>query len=154
MEWSIWPGMQLSHRPKLRIEPGVHVGAGTHVAGDGQLTIGRRTAMGPRVTITTATHDPADKTRRAGRIIEESVVIGEECWIGGEVMILSGVTIGRGAVVGARSLVTKDVPPNTLVVGSPARVIRELDELESPRDPGATFERTGSAFQTFLPSPE
>lgn len=125
----IWPGLILSHRPQLTIEPGVHVGAGTIIAGYGRLTIGRRTAMGPRVTIVTSIHDPKDLTRRAGRVLDRPVVIEEECWIGGDVMIMAGVTIGRGAVVGAKSLVMKDVPPNTVVVGSPARVVKELDEL-------------------------
>jgi len=53
-----------------------------------------------------------------------SVVIGNDCWIGTEVMILSGVNIGHGAVIGARAVVSKDVPPYAVVVGNPARVVK------------------------------
>jgi maltose O-acetyltransferase len=56
----------------------------------------------------------------------EPIVVEDEVWIGGGATILAGVTIGTQAIVGAASVVTKDVPPRTLVVGNPARVVREL----------------------------
>ena len=56
------------------------------------------------------------------------VSIGEECWIGGRVTICPGVTIGDRAVIGAGSLVTKDIPADTLAVGSPAKVVKKLNE--------------------------
>lgn len=54
------------------------------------------------------------------------ITIGEDCWICGNVIVLAGVTIGNGSVVGAGSVVTKDVPPNCVVAGSPARIIKRL----------------------------
>ena len=55
------------------------------------------------------------------------VTIGNDCWFGANVVICPGVTIGEGAVVGANSTVTKDVPPYTIVVGNPAKVIKEIE---------------------------
>lgn len=60
----------------------------------------------------------------------EKVVIGNKAWIGFNVIVLKGVTIGEGAIVGAGSVVSKDVPPFTIVAGNPARVVRELDPNE------------------------
>lgn len=127
----IWPGMKLTHRPQLKIETRTNVSAGCHIAGRGLLTIRTGVAIGPGVTIITSTHQLGPPSRRAGPVTHAPVLIEEGSWIGGGVMILAGVTIGRGAVVAAKSLVTKDVPPNTLVGGTPARVIRELDAGES-----------------------
>lgn len=66
-----------------------------------------------------------------GYVNAKPVVIGNHVWLGENVMVLKGVTIGEGAIVAAASLVTKDVPPHTLVAGSPARVIRENVEWEA-----------------------
>ena len=68
----------------------------------------------------------ADPAKRAD-IVPAPVVIGAGAWIGSNATILPGVTIGDGAVVAAASVVTKDVPPRTVVVGSPARVIRTIE---------------------------
>jgi acetyltransferase-like isoleucine patch superfamily enzyme len=59
-------------------------------------------------------------------ITAQGIVIEDNCWIGAGAIVLDGVTIGRGACVGAGSVVTKSVPPHSLAVGSPARVIRDL----------------------------
>jgi len=59
------------------------------------------------------------------------ITIGDNVWIGAEAMVLKGVTIGKGAVVAARAVVTKDVPENTLVAGMPAKIIREIEVLEA-----------------------
>jgi maltose O-acetyltransferase len=56
------------------------------------------------------------------------VVIGEHCWIGGHVTICPGVTIGDRSVIGAGAVVTKDIPPDTLAVGNPARVVKRLNQ--------------------------
>ena len=56
------------------------------------------------------------------------IVLGNGCWIGANVVILPGVTIGDGAVIGAGSVVTKDIPPNVVAVGSPCRVLREINK--------------------------
>jgi acetyltransferase-like isoleucine patch superfamily enzyme len=88
----------------------------------GGITIGQNVNLAPEVMVLTAYHDP-DSDDFAG--IEKPVVIEDYAWIATRAMILPGVTIGRGAVVGAGSVVTKDVAAGMIVAGNPAKVIRE-----------------------------
>ena len=67
-------------------------------------------------------------TRRAGQSITKPIVIGEGSWIGADTYILPGVTIGKGCIIGAGSLVVKDCLDNCIYIGRPARLIRKLDE--------------------------
>ncbi len=90
------------------------------------VTIGDRTLFGPAVQIYTATH-PLDATLRSqGLESARPVTIGSDVWVGGGAIICPGVTIGDRAVIGAGSVVTRDVPPDVVVAGNPARVIRAL----------------------------
>lgn len=92
----------------------------------GTITLGSRCFIGPRVQLYTATH-PLDAARRAtGEERALPVRIGDDCWLGGGAIVLPGVTIGDRSVVGAGAVVTRDVPPDSLVAGNPARVIRKL----------------------------
>jgi maltose O-acetyltransferase len=90
------------------------------------IEIGDRTALAQQVMILTGTHHLGGPERRWGPIRELPVRVGSGVWIGARALILPGVSIGDGSVVAAGSVVTRDVPPNTLVAGAPARVIREL----------------------------
>lgn len=107
------------------------VGAGTFLNRDVYIrprtTIGVDVSVGPFARFVTETHDigPADNRTGAGRT--EPIVIGDGCWIGADVTVLGGVTVGPGSVVAAGSVVIRDVPPNSLVAGVPARVVRALD---------------------------
>jgi acetyltransferase-like isoleucine patch superfamily enzyme len=78
------------------------------------------------VRILTSTHATDDPTRRAGRGIWTPTTIGDGVFIGSSATILPGLTIGSGSVIAAGAVVTENVPPNTLVGGIPARVIRDL----------------------------
>lgn len=90
------------------------------------VTIGDRVLLGPAVQIYTATH-PLDAAARAGGLEGGSPVrIGDDVWIGGGAIVLPGVTIGDRAVIGAGSVVTKDLPADVVAAGNPARVIRKL----------------------------
>lgn len=84
------------------------------------------------VMVLTGSHDLAGPAKRAGELTKEPVTIEEGAWVGAGSIILPGVTIGRGAVVAAGSLVMKNVATNTVVMGNPARVVKRLDEHESP----------------------
>jgi maltose O-acetyltransferase len=86
------------------------------------VTIGEKTQVGPGVQILTAEHPRDAKERAGGLEYARPVRIGANVWIGGGAIMLPGVTIGDHAVVGAGAVVTRDVPPNTTVVGNPARV--------------------------------
>jgi len=92
-----------------------------------KVKIGSNVFFGPGAHIYTATH-PLDAIER--RTVESSkpVTIGDDCWIGGSAVICPGVTIGNGCVIGSGAIVTKDIPDNSLAVGNPAKVIRELNK--------------------------
>ncbi|SFQ23608.1 sugar O-acetyltransferase [Hymenobacter arizonensis] len=90
------------------------------------VTIGSRTLFGPNVQIYTATHPLDYQTRAAGLEGGEPVVIGDDVWVGGGAIILPGVTVGSRTVIGAGSVVTKDLPADVVAAGNPCRVIRKL----------------------------
>jgi maltose O-acetyltransferase len=92
-----------------------------------ELNIGDGVRLGQEVMILTQTHEMGPSARRAGALCARPVRIGDGAWIGARATILPGVTVGRGAVVAAGAVVVHDVPPDTLVAGVPARVIRSLD---------------------------
>lgn len=90
------------------------------------VTIGNHVFIGPNVSIYTACH-PLQADQRNTRVEwAEPVTIGDNVWIGGSVTILPGVNIGNNCVIGAGSVVTHDIPADTLAVGNPARPIRRL----------------------------
>lgn len=90
------------------------------------VTIGDRTLFGPAVQIYTATHPLDHAQRAAGLEYAKPITIGADVWIGGGAIICPGVTIGDRAVIGAGSVVTKDIPADVLAAGNPCRVIRDL----------------------------
>jgi maltose O-acetyltransferase len=90
-----------------------------------KVTIGNNVFIGPGVHIYTATH-PTNALERRSVVFAQSVSIGNDCWIGGNTVICPGVIIGDGCTIGAGSVVTKDIPANSLAVGNPAKVIKKL----------------------------
>ncbi len=107
---------------------------------DTDVVIGENCDFGPNVTIVTPLHPMLEDERHAlicpdgvGRRLcyAKPVIIGNGCWLCANVTVLPGVTIGDGCVIGAGSVVTRDVPPNSFAVGNPCRVIRALTEADS-----------------------
>ena len=90
------------------------------------IYIGDGTLLAPNVTIITAMHPISLKLRTEGYGYNKPVYIGKNVWIASNVTILPGVHIGDNSVIGAASVVTKDIPANVVAVGSPAKVIREI----------------------------
>jgi maltose O-acetyltransferase len=127
-----------SHK-KIYIEPPFHCDYGYNIhAGENvyfnvncvildtmKVAIGANVFFGPSVHIYTATH-PLDANERLTIEFSKPVSIGNDCWIGGQSIILPGVTIGNGCTIGAGSVVTKNIPDHSLAVGNPAKVIRKL----------------------------
>ena len=95
---------------------------------DTHIYIGDYTMLGPNVVIATAGHPLLPELREQGYQYNAPVRVGRSCWIGAGVVIVPGVKIGDNAVIGAGSIVTKDVPANCLAVGNPCRVLREIGE--------------------------
>ena len=110
----------------------LHIGARTFVnfgliALDvATIIIGEDVQIGPNVQLLTATHPLDPETRRAKWESGEPIVIGDNVWLGGGVIVCPGVTIGENTVVGAGAVVVKNLPANVIAVGNPARVIREV----------------------------
>lgn len=90
--------------------------------------IGNYVMIAPNTLITTVNHPERPSGRRAHLGIAEPVKIGDDVWIGANVTILPGVTIGNNVIVAAGAVVTKDVPDNVLVAGVPAKVIKEIED--------------------------
>lgn len=95
---------------------------------EAEVRMGNNVFIGPNVSIYTACHPLAPAERRTGVEWAEPITIGNDVWIGGSATILPGVTIGDNAVIGAGSVVTRDVMPNTIVAGNPAKVIRRISQ--------------------------
>lgn len=93
-----------------------------------EVRIGSRTLFGPNVQVYTATHPMDHQERASGVEYAKPISIGEDVWIGGSVVICPGVTIGDRSVIGAGSVVTKDIPADVFAAGNPCRVIRHLDK--------------------------
>jgi acetyltransferase-like isoleucine patch superfamily enzyme len=91
-----------------------------------QLTIGDRVAIGPRVTLLLSSDANWSKLMEKIDHIKSFVILEDDCWLGAGVIIMPGVTVGAGSIVGSGAVVTKDVPPNTVVAGVPARIIKRL----------------------------
>ena len=101
-----------------------------------KVLIGNDVMFGPGVSIITGNHR-TDVQGRTMRSIGDSeklpendqdVVIEDDCWLGGGVIVLAGVTIGKGSVIGAGSIVTKDIPPYSVAVGNPCKVMRTIED--------------------------
>lgn len=89
----------------------------------GAIRIGRRTLIGPKVQLLTAQH-PFDAAERATKIeAGRAITIGDDCWLGGGVIVCPGVSIGDRCIIGAGSVVTRDIPSDSTAVGNPARIL-------------------------------
>ncbi len=119
-------------QPPLRLTYGCHlsVGNGSYINWDavildnGRVDIGSGVMIGPRVQIYTAAHALDAERRLAGDETAHPVVIEDNVWIGGGAILMPGITIGAEAVIGAGSVVTRDVTPGDRVAGNPARSIK------------------------------
>lgn len=95
---------------------------------DTDIYVGDKVMFGPNVTVATAGHPIDPELRYQAMQYNIPVHIGENVWIGANAVVLPGITIGDNSVIGAGSVVTKDIPPNVIAVGNPCRVIREIGE--------------------------
>lgn len=111
---------------KILIGENVFIGNGCILVGLSSIVIGSDTLIGEYVVIRDQDHIVASKPIRKSGFLSNSIKIGANCWLGSKVTILRGSSIGDGAVIGAHSLVRGDIPPYTLAVGCPAKVVKHL----------------------------
>ena len=95
---------------------------------DTHIYVGDYTMFGPNVILATAGHPILPKLRQEAYQYNMPVHIGKNCWLGAGVIVLPGVTIGDNTVIGAGSVVTKDIPSNVVAIGNPCRILREINE--------------------------
>ena len=128
---NVWivPPMKLAVGKYISIGEGCYFNAGTTFIDDWKIEIGRDCLFGPNVTICTTGHPVSPKHRMEG-MYSFPVKIGNMCWIGANTIILPGVTIGDNSVIGAGSVVTKDIPANVVAFGSPCHVYRQITERD------------------------
>ena len=124
---TILPPFHCDHGHGIIMGHHVFVNAGCTFLDGAYIRIGNYTLIGPSVQIYTPHHPLDYRERRQEKEFAYPVTIGDDCWIGGGVIVCPGVTIGDRAVVAAGSVVTKDVPADTLVAGNPAIVKRILN---------------------------
>lgn len=125
------------------IEPPFHANFGGHhvhfgkniyanfnltMVDDTHIYVGDYTMFGPNVVVATAGHPILPGLREQGYQYNAPVHIGKNCWLGAGVIIVPGITIGDNVVIGAGSVVTKDLPSNVVAVGNPCKVLREVNE--------------------------
>ena len=125
----IYPGVYFTHTYGIEIGHRFSVNSGTIIDGRGRITIGDDVMIGPHTAIYSSGHDFTQLGRSMTSLdhIMAPVVIKNDVWIGAHVCIPGGITIGRGAVIAAGAVVTKDVEDNMIVAGVPAQIIRKRD---------------------------
>jgi acetyltransferase-like isoleucine patch superfamily enzyme len=114
----------------IRLGQRTFLGEGSVMRGQGGIVVGDNVLFGPRTQVLAVDHvftDPEQPIMDQG-ITAQGIRIEDNCWIGAGAIVLDGATIGRGSCIGAGAVVTKSVPPHSLAVGVPARVIRNLKE--------------------------
>ena len=108
----------------------VYANAGLTLVDDTHIYIGDYTMLGPNVVIATAGHPIDPELRAMGLQYNKPVHIGKNCWLGAGVIVMPGVTIGDHTVIGAGSVVTKDIPSGVVAVGNPCKVLREVGQRD------------------------
>lgn len=109
---------------------GIYANYNLTMVDDGHIFVGDQVMFGPNVTIITAAHPVNPELRKKAYQFNRDVYIEKNAWIGSNVTILPGVHIGENSVIGAGSIVTKDIPANVVAVGNPCRILRQISEQD------------------------
>lgn len=131
-------GKEVWIEPPLTLAFGktVHIGDNTYInsnltlVDDYTINIGSNVLIGPNVTVSATGHPVHYKLRPNGEMYSFPVNIGDNVWIASNVVICPGVTVGENSVIGAGSVVVKDIPPDTVAAGNPCRVLRKITEKD------------------------
>ena len=101
------------------------------IVDDGHVYVGNKVMFGPNVVIATANHPIEPSLRDKALQYNKDVYIGDNVWIGAGVIIVPGIRIGKNSVIGAGSVVTKDIPNNVVAVGNPCKILRKISEHDN-----------------------
>lgn len=126
------PPFHCEYASHIEIGDNFYANTGCIMLDVAKITIGKNVLFGPNVSIYTAGHPIHPDSRNSGYEYGIPVTIGDNVWIGGSCVILPGVNIGDNAVIGAGSVVTKDIPDSVCAAGNPCRVIRKITEKDRP----------------------
>lgn len=122
-----------SFRPRLIIGSNCHIGDDSHITCINEIVIGNNVRMGRKIFITDNAHGASLRSlldmspNKRPLASKGPVIIGDNVWIGEMVCIMPGVKIGKGCIIGANAVVTKNIPPYCVVGGNPAKIIKELN---------------------------
>ncbi len=125
---NVWiePDFRCEFGKNITIGDNVYINFGCVILDCGQVVIGNSTLIGPNVGIFSGNHTLDAEERAAGGLVPKDIRIGERVWIGGNVSIVPGVSIGSNTVIAAGSVVTRDIPDGVLAAGNPCRVLRHI----------------------------
>lgn len=126
----VWvePDFRCEYGKNMTIEDNVYINFGCIILDCAEISIGSHTLLGPNIGLYAANHSTDADERINGGCYGKPIHIGRNVWLGGDVKVLGGVTIGDNTIIGTGSIVTKDIPSNVIVVGNPCKVIRAITE--------------------------
>lgn len=129
---NVWiePDFKCEFGKNITIEDDVYINFGCIILDCAEVTIGSHTLFGPNIGLYTVNHSTDAQERINGGCYGKPIHIGKNVWLGGDVKVLAGVTIGDNTIIGTGSIVTKDIPSNVIAVGNPCKVIREITDKD------------------------
>lgn len=127
----LFPPFHTDYGKNIKVGKHVFINAGCFFQDQGGITLGDGVLIGHNVVLATLNHDEDPRLRHV--LHPAPITIQNNVWIGSNATVVAGVTIGDGAIVAAGAVVTKDVPPNVIVGGVPARFIRQIDMTKGPK---------------------
>lgn len=114
----------------IKLGKGVYINRNCTFLDESFITIGNNVMIGPNVGLYTASHPITAEERNAKYYISKSITIEDDVWVGGGTTILGGVTIGARTVIGAGSVVTRNIPSDVVAIGNPCRIYRKIDSKD------------------------
>lgn len=129
---NVWiePDFKCEFGKNISIDDDVYINFGCVILDCAEVTIGSHTLIGPNVGIYAANHSLDVEERIHGGCCGKPIHIGKNVWLGGDVKIVPGVTIGDNTIIGTGSIVTKDIPSNVIAVGNPCKIIRKITDKD------------------------
>ncbi len=128
----VWiePDFRCEFGKNITIEDNVYINFGCVILDCAEVVIGANSLLGPDIGIYPVNHAIDAEERIHGGCFGKPVHIGKNVWLGGDVKILAGVTIGDNTIIGTGSVVTKDIPANVIAVGNPCKVLRAITDAD------------------------